>query len=431
MSIQRPALTIGRTLLTGMILISTPGAMAQTPSPTLTTLYRFSGGSDGSAPYGDVVSGADGVLYGTTFSGGTGTSCLTYVGYPGCGIVFSLTPPESPGGEWTEAVLYTFTGGSDGANPEAGLVIGDGGVLYGTTSAGGILNEGTVFCLTPPTNASGSWTETVLHSFTGYPNDGTYPYAGVVAGGGGVLYGTTYSGGSVGYGVVFSLTPPTSAGGSWTEAVLHSFSYIDGAHTSEGLVIGSGGVLYGTSYYGGSSNGGVVFSLAPPTSPGGAWTETVLYNFTDEPSSRVVVGRGGMLFGATSGGGASSGGTIFSLIPPGTSGGPWTEITLHSFLVQTGFFTVSPSAVALASKTGALYGTTFSGGASHDGTAYSLRPPATAGASWTYSLLQTFTGGDDGANPNAGLIFGKGGVLYGTTEYGGVSGFGTVFSLEP
>jgi uncharacterized repeat protein (TIGR03803 family) len=130
-----------------------------------------------------------------------------------------LTPPLSPSGAWTEAVLYNFTGGSDGANPQA-PVTSPGGVLYGTTAGGGASEAGTVFSLSPPASAGGSWTETVIHSFIG--SDGTTPEGGLAIHSG-VIYGTTNGGGASGLGTVFSLTPPASFGGSWTEAVLHSF----------------------------------------------------------------------------------------------------------------------------------------------------------------------------------------------------------------
>jgi uncharacterized repeat protein (TIGR03803 family) len=161
-------------------------------------------------------------------------------------------------------VLYSFQGGSDGSVPYVGVVIGSGGVLYGTTSgAFGTIcpgNCGTVFSLTPPTSPGGSWTEAVLHNFTS-DSDGNDP-EGVVIGSGGVLYGTTFYGGTSSNGTVFSLTPPTSPGGSWTKAVLHNFSGNDGANPSR-IKISKNGVLYGTTYYGGTSNAGTVFALKP------------------------------------------------------------------------------------------------------------------------------------------------------------------------
>jgi uncharacterized repeat protein (TIGR03803 family) len=223
--------------------------------------------SDGNIPDGGVVIGKDGVLYGTTNRGG---SSYCSGASPGCGTVFSVTPPSSPDAAWTETVLHNFNNdGTDGFYPEAGVVVGANGVLYGTTYEGGTDNYGTVFSLTPPASPGGAWTETILHSFAG-GSDGANPEASVVIGRHGVLYGTTYGGGAAGEGTIFSLTPPASPGGSWTETVLYAFSGVDGAGPTAPVVIGSGGVLYGTAELGGShvcgglGNGcGTVFSLTP------------------------------------------------------------------------------------------------------------------------------------------------------------------------
>jgi uncharacterized repeat protein (TIGR03803 family) len=181
----------------------------QQTSPRLRTLYTFAGGSDGGDVESGVVIGSGGVLYGTTFNGGID------VCYSGCGTVFSLTPPASPGGAWTESVLYSFKGSpSDGTNPNLdGVVIGTGGVLYGATVTGGTVHPscgipgcGVAFQLTPPASPGGVWTETVLHDFTS-GSDGVSPN-GLVIGSGGMLYGTTYGGGgALGWGTVFALKP--------------------------------------------------------------------------------------------------------------------------------------------------------------------------------------------------------------------------------
>ena len=169
-----------------------------------------------------------GNLYGTTIGGGASDA----------GTVFELMPPASHGGPWTETVMHAFTGGSDGGYP-FGSLIADQGNLYGTTFSGGASKAGTVFELTPPAAAGGTWTETVLHAFTG-GSDGGYPYAGLIAGKGILdttifgLYGTTFAGGASDGGTVFELLEPTQpprrncaqcsspptccicAGGTWT-----------------------------------------------------------------------------------------------------------------------------------------------------------------------------------------------------------------------
>ena len=186
----------------------------------------------------------NGVLYGTTAFGGAG----------GFGNVFSLTPPAAAGGAWTEDVLYTFAGG-DGFSPFGSVVIGADGVLYGTTYLLGPSKHGTVFSLTPPVAPGGDWTEATLHAFSGYAagsTDGGDPSAPVVIGAGGILYGTTTYGGTYGVGTIFSLTPPAAPGGSWSEDILHNFGGPgDGTEPIAGLAIGSGSVLYGTTYSGG------------------------------------------------------------------------------------------------------------------------------------------------------------------------------------
>jgi uncharacterized repeat protein (TIGR03803 family) len=246
-----------------IVLIACRAMQAATPS--FETLYNFTGEPDPSAP---LAIGAGGVLYGTTAYGGS------YLG----GTVFSLTPPSSPGGAWTQAVLYEFTGGSDGFDPDPGLVVGPGGVLYGMASAGGSFDWGDVFSLAPPVSPGGAWVETVLYSFTG-GSDGGRPNPGPLLASNGALYGTTYFGGANNSGVAFQVMPPSSPGSPWTEKALHSFGGPgDGSQPTAGLTH-IGGALYGTTYYGGAYGNGTVYFLAPPVLAGGAWTEDVLYSF--------------------------------------------------------------------------------------------------------------------------------------------------------
>src|SRR5579871_3611610 len=211
-------------------LLALTAAAALSAQPTFTTIYTFTDtAGDGSGPTSSVAVGPGGVLYGTTSAGGT----------RGAGTVYSLTPPASAGGSWTEAVIYEFPEGNPKAGVTIGVAPGGGLVLYGTTLFGGKEGYGTVYSLTPPTSPGGAWTETNMLTFTG--NNGVYPFAGVTIGPGGVLYGTTQHGGSgtctLGCGTVFSLTPPASAGGAWTEKVLHSFKGSDGYLPLSSLVI--------------------------------------------------------------------------------------------------------------------------------------------------------------------------------------------------
>jgi uncharacterized repeat protein (TIGR03803 family) len=176
----------------------------------------------------------------------------------------------------TESVLLKFNGITDGAGSQGGLVVDSAGNLYGTTIVGGS-GYGTVFEVSPP-SAGGAWTESVLHSFTNSP-DGFYPTGPLVLDKAGNLYGATLYGGS-NYGMVFQLSPPSAPGGAWTETVLYRFlSTPDGQNPNGGLVIDAAGNLYGTTANGGACGRGSVFELSPPASSGGPWTEKVIYSF--------------------------------------------------------------------------------------------------------------------------------------------------------
>ena len=213
------------------------------PSGTKITLYTFQGGSDGAYPVGGLIADASGNLYGTTGLGG-GTGC----GGDGCGTVFKLTP----GG--AETVLYAFQGNNDGAGPLAGLIADGSGNFYGTTMAGGASDAGTVFEITPTSQ------ETVLYSFKN-GSDGAFPEAGLIMDKKGNLYGTTYGGGETvckkvgSCGTAFELTPDGA------ETVLCRFDKAGGSNPAAPLLAGAHGALFGTTYAGGKGNNGAVFEL--------------------------------------------------------------------------------------------------------------------------------------------------------------------------
>ena len=240
------------------VFILAIGLCAQTEQ----TLYNFTGPADGNSPLSTLVMDAAGDLYGTTFTGGA----------YGAGEVFEVSPDGNGG--WTEAVLYSFTGGADGANPYYADVIFDkAGNLYGTTVGGGANNLGVVFELSP--NGSGGWTETVLHSFAG-GIDGTNPYSGLVLDPFGNLYGTTFGGGAYGVGTVYQVK--RGPGGQWTETVIHTFDVKTGDSPVGGLVFDRKGDLFGTTEGGGTYKAGVVFVLQYAGKD--TWTARVLHNFT-------------------------------------------------------------------------------------------------------------------------------------------------------
>lgn len=198
-----------------------------------------------------------------------------------------MTPPATAGGAGTETTIYSFPALPDGFEPFPTVVTGKDGVLFGFTQEGGTFNCGTVFVLTPPASAGDDYSLTVLHNFT-CQDDGAYPSGLVVSGN--ALYGVTTNGGSGANGVVFSVTPPATPGGDWTETVLYAFTGgSDGGYP--GTLIGGGSdILYGATSDGGNANNGVVFSLAPPQSAGGDWTETVLYAFNGGSDGENPVG---------------------------------------------------------------------------------------------------------------------------------------------
>jgi uncharacterized repeat protein (TIGR03803 family) len=335
---------------------------------TETMLYEFAGGVDGSSPKGCLALASDGTLYGTTAGGGVA----------GKGTVYELSPPATEGGAWTHTVLYSFTGSNgDGATPYAGVTIGSNGSLYGTTVSGGAAGYGTVYQISQGDMSGNGFAETVLYSFDKQKGDGVAPYGGVVMGASGALFGTTHAGGYKGKGTVYMLSPPAVAGDPWTETLLHSFATKtgDGAAPYAGVVINPRGVLFGTTYGGGPLGLGTVYSLTPPSASNGSWVETILYQFTGqgtdgaEPYSGVLIGPGGMLFGTTNFGGGLGSGAVYTLTPPATRGQPWTENTVYGF--SGGMDGGLPNNLVFGAS-GMVFGTTVMGGFPGYGTIFQL-----------------------------------------------------------
>ena len=372
-----------------------PCSVADAKTPPFEVLYSFNGGADGANSMGPLLSDKTGNFYGTALGGGAG----------GYGTVFKIAS------DGTETTLHSFTY-ADGDEPIGGLIEDKSGNFYGTTYGGGGSNSGTVFELAP------DGTETVLHSFTG-GSDGASPQAALLMDKAGNLYGTTGTGGDtndcypVGCGVVFELTP------SGTETALHAFTGgLDGAYPGGSLIMDKKGNLYGTSYgsgYGGAGSDGVVFEIAADGN------FTVLHSFTGgsdgaNPCANLIKDKAGNFYSTTCGGGASGNGTVFELAPDGT------ETVLYAF--QGGSDGATPNSGLEMDKEGNLYGTTIWGGAGGNGTVFEVTP------SGTETLLYSFTGGSDGANPNAALVTYKG-RLYGTAPFAGNNtGNGVVFSVK-
>ena len=300
--------------------------------------------------------------------------------------------------------LYSFIGGADGLQPHGALVEGGDGNFYGTTSGGGVSGAGTVFTI----NSLG--TLTTLYSFGGTA-DGAQPRGALVQGSDSNFYGTTVAGGLLsGAGTVFSVT---STGMLTT---IYRFSGgSDGGQPYGGLAEGSDSNFYGTTYGGGVSGAGTVFRI------NSLGTLTTLYNFSGgadgaNPAAGLAGGPNNSFFGTTYGGGVSGAGTVFVINSLGTL------TSLYSF--TGGVDGANPSAVLVEGGARSnLFGTTVGGGGNATGTVFKISMQG------GLTSLYSFTGGGDGAQPEAGLIFGSDGNLYGTTSAGGADGLGTVFKM--
>jgi uncharacterized repeat protein (TIGR03803 family) len=384
------------------------------------TLHSFHRQADGAYPSGPLIEDSTGALYGTTYKGGTTDQ----------GTVFKLV---RKGSGYGEAVLYRFQHTPGAAYPPAGVIADNAGALYGTSYYGGTANLGTVFKLIPTKNG---YVETVLHSFQGViftangrpivlPDDGSHPYARLISDGAGALFGTTMYGGSrADVGTVFKLT---ANGNAYQERVVYTFQgNAQGANPSAGVLAGNRGALFGTTFNGGTAFKGTVFKLSPR---GGIYSITILHSFTGGsdgqwPLGDLIADSSGSLYGTTAGDEQNSFGTVFKLTPNGNG---YSYVVLHVFGGPGDGAT--PAAGVIADSTGALYGTTASGGSkANAGTVFKLTPNGNA---YSESVLYSFQGGTDGSGPLAPLIADSTGALFGTTQVGGKLGVGTVFKLIP
>ena len=378
-------------------------AMEPAQAQTFTLLHTFTGAPDGAVPIAGLVQDPAGNLYGTTQQGGiTGGVCANS-GLNGCGTVFKVDPSGN------ETVLYRFTGGTDGQFPSAGLVLDLAGNLYGTTQYGGPVTAacgigcGTVFKLDP----SGP-TLTPLH------NIGSS--GGLVMDGAGILYGSTTEG-------IFKLDPATRV-----------FTVLDSsAGSGATLALDPAGNLYGTTEFGGVGNSvclnnscGTVFELDTTR------TYTPLYSFTAvgddgyNPAAGVALDAAGNLYGTTPYGGAPD-----CTAGNGSSVGCGVVFKLSPARAETVFSLTNgadhPVAGLVLDAAGNLYGTTELTGPMADslGTVFKMT------SSGVETVLYVFTGVPDGSEPVAGLALDPAGNLYGTAEFGGTSGMGTVFKINP
>jgi len=379
---------------------------------TTQAVWSFSGGLDGSFPSAGLIADASGNLYGTAALDGAGHA----------GTVFELVRPAIGQTAWTQHTLWAFTGGSDGGQPVGSLIADNSGsgVLYGTTSFGGVYSAGVVFSLTP--SGSGAWTETILWNFTGQA-DGARPVAALVQDAGGTLYGTAGSGGASGVGTVFSLRPSGIVAGPWRfSAIWSPTGGADGSTPTGSLILDAAGNLYGTTQFGGQVGCG-----------------QAKYSYYGAPDSQTAYALGAPYVPP----GGDDCGVVFRLARP-VAGDFWTQSVVYSF--TGGLDGANPVAGLLLDKTGKLRGTTPEyGGQPYGspsnvgfwGNAFVLTPPVQPGGAWSELTTASFDDKSAGIYPRGGLSLAPDGSFYGTNAFGGAAwrhvsiyGYGVVFNTK-
>jgi uncharacterized repeat protein (TIGR03803 family) len=382
-------MTCSKLLLRSAALTALACAPLAAKAGTLATLYSFTGGADGEGVY-DRLALRYGSIYGTTNTGGAA----------GVGTIFQVDPKTG-----AETVLYSFAGGSDGANPQSHLTL-DKKLFYGVTAAGGTSNAGTIFSFNPKTKK-----EVVLYSFSG-GTDGSDPVNGLVYASG-YLYGVCTNGGANSEGTLFKIDVATGA-----ESTVYAFAGGSDGAQPVAAPIYIGGLLYGTTLTGGGANTGTVYSVNPTTG-----AETVLHAFAGGTDGNYpfdpLIYEHGYLFGTTYAGGAANSGTVFYYNVKAAK-----EDVIYAF---TGGADGAYPTAGLAYNNNTIYGTAFEGGSGY-GTIFSINAETLA-----ETTQYTFTGGADGGYPRGDLTL----ATDKKTFYGATAGdnqspyFGSVFSYTP
>lgn len=349
---------------------------------------------DGDRPVSGVVQASDGTLYGTTYYGGA----------HGTGTIFCM---DANGDNFR--VLHSFRHDT-GFHPYAGVIIGADGNLYGTTRGGGASNRGTIFAFNLR-----DMCYTVLRSLN-RKREGEAPFAELMQGKDGYLYGTARFGGTHDKGVIFKMTPDGS-----DFKKLHTFcgNPTDGEEPSCALLQGKDGYLYGTTEYGGTKNKGTIFRIKP-----NGKEYQILYAFRGFPNDAafplagLIQSDDGALYGTAARGTPYDAGAVFKIYPDGTG-----YQILHAFRGRDGVYPVSS---LIFGKDGFLYGTAHEGGCHGMGVVFRLNADGSG-----FKLLHSFAGNPDGECPLSSLYQAADGALYGTTREGGVSERGTVFKIMP
>jgi uncharacterized repeat protein (TIGR03803 family) len=361
----------------------------------------------------DLETDSAGNIYGTTVLGGDF----------GGGTVFQLSPTANG---WVHTVLYSFTGGIDGGEPYKGVTIDRQGNLYGTAVTGGSGNcEGGCGVVYKLTNNKGTWTQTVVHAFTG-GNDGSGPGARVTVDRAGNIYGMAPTGGGFGLGTIYKIRPTSH--GTWIFSVIHAFTGgPDGATGSAGRMILRNGHLYGAVTAGGNYGSGIVFEVNPHGV--GERDLKVLYSFRGQPDGSFPYGAllfdgSGNVYGTTYYGGANGIGSVYKLSPQPV--GEWTEEVIYSF--QEGADGNSPISNLVFDNAGNLFGTTSEGGLG-SGTIFKLSP--VGGGKWNETVVHAFEGPPDGGFAYNGMVVDIFGNFYGATVHGGDDNDGCVYQFTP
>ncbi len=383
-------------------------------------LYSFGGGSDGEYTDTDLVIDNAGNLYGTSVQGGNFSS----------GTIFRLSPSING---WVHTVLYSFTGGADGGEPYKGATLDAQGNIYATAGVGGRYvgpcsdtGCGTVFKLT---RSGDTYIPRVIHSFTG-GTDGFGPGSGVTVDQNGNIYGLTPTGGTYGFGVVYELIRNNT--GSYTERIIHAFTGgDDGLGASAGrLIFDKAGNLYGVTTVGGRNGAGVVFELLRTAS--GFWGFKTLFSFNGEPDAgfpygALVFDTNGNLYGTTYYAGQNDLGSVYELTRQNST---WNETLLYSF--KGGTDGSGPISNLVFDAHGNLYGTTSEGGSSKCGGCGTIfKLTRGQNGSWTESVMHRFTGPPDGAFVYNGMVGDSVGNFYGATVHGGSGDDGAIYRFTP
>jgi uncharacterized repeat protein (TIGR03803 family) len=396
-----------------VVLVALALCVGSAKASTTEVIYGFAGEDDGEYTDTDVAIDTAGNLYGTSVLGGEF----------GGGTVWQLSPV---GDGWVHTVLYSFTGGADGGEPYKGVALDAAGNLYGTAVTGGSGScEGGCGVTYKLTKSGTTWTQSVIHAFTG-GDDGSGPGARVALDKGGNVYGMTPTGGANGLGTIYEIHPKRN--GDWALRVIHTFTGgSDGSSGSAGKILLRGGHLYGAATTGGTNSSGTVFELTPTRI--GEWGFKILYSFQGAPDGVFPYGAllfdaAGNLYGTTYYGGTNGLGAVYKLSP--TDSGEWNETVLYSFKAGTDGNSSISNLVSDAA--GNLYGTTSEGGLG-SGTIFKLTPGQNG--TWTESIPHSFQGSPDGAFPYAGMVGDGAGTFYGATVHGGDDGEGAIYKFTP